>query len=140
MLETIKQINDNVNSFVWGVPAMICIVSAGLLLSFHTRFLQFRKFGYTFRVTIGRMFHKNAIKAVNYDKSWSFEEQVSLAIANKEDYHSPRWIKGYDNSVSVQKGKDGIVRGWYSEEYRDCGNGHYYLLIDAKHAIFSEND
>lgn len=58
MLETIKQINDNVNSFVWGVPAMICIVSAGLLLSFRTRFLQFRKFGYTFRVTIGRMFHK----------------------------------------------------------------------------------
>lgn len=58
MLETIKQINDNVNSFVWGVPAMICIVSAGLLLSFRTRFLQFRKFGYTFRVTVGRMFHK----------------------------------------------------------------------------------
>lgn len=58
MLETIKQINDNVNSFVWGVPAMICIVSAGLLLSIRTRFLQFRKFGYTFRVTIGRMFHK----------------------------------------------------------------------------------
>ena len=58
MLETIKQINDNVNSFVWGVPAMICIVSAGLLLSFRTRFLQFRKFGYTFRVTIGRMFQK----------------------------------------------------------------------------------
>lgn len=58
MLETIKQINDNVNSFVWGVPAMICIVSAGLLLSFRTRFLQFRKFGYTFRVTIGRIFQK----------------------------------------------------------------------------------
>lgn len=88
----------------------------------------------------GRMFRKNAIKAVNYDKYWSFEEQVSLAIANKEDYHSPTWEKGYDNSVSVQKGKDGIVRGWYSEEYRGCGNGHYYLLIDAKHAIFSEND
>ncbi|MGN1141746.1 MAG: alanine/glycine:cation symporter family protein [Oliverpabstia sp.] len=58
MIETIKQINDSVNSFVWGVPAMLCIVSAGLLLSFRTRFLQFRKFGYTFRVTVGRMFHK----------------------------------------------------------------------------------
>ena len=33
----------------------------------------------------GRMFHKNAIKAVNYDKSWSFEEQVRQAIDNKED-------------------------------------------------------
>lgn len=58
MLETIQQINTSVNNFVWGVPAMICIIGVGLLLSIRTRFLQFRKFGYTFKVTIGRMFHK----------------------------------------------------------------------------------
>lgn len=58
MLETIKSINDAINSFVWGIPAMICIIGVGLLLSFRTRFLQFRKFGYTFKVTIGRIFHK----------------------------------------------------------------------------------
>lgn len=58
MLETIQQINSTVNNFVWGVPAMICIIGVGLLLSIRTRFLQFRKFGYTFKVTIGRMFHK----------------------------------------------------------------------------------
>lgn len=58
MLETIKSINDAVNNFVWGIPAMICIIGVGLLLSFRTRFLQFRKFGYTFKVTVGRMFKK----------------------------------------------------------------------------------
>lgn len=58
MLETIKQINSSVNNFVWGVPAMICIIGVGLLLTIRTRFLQFRKFGYTFKVTIGRMFRK----------------------------------------------------------------------------------
>ena len=58
MFEMIKRLNDAVNSFVWGIPAMICIIGVGLLLTFRTRFIQFRKFGYTFKVTIGRIFHK----------------------------------------------------------------------------------
>ena len=58
MLEIFTQINSAVNSFVWGIPAMICIIGVGLLLSFRTRFIQFRKFGYTFKVTIGRLFQK----------------------------------------------------------------------------------
>jgi AGCS family alanine or glycine:cation symporter len=58
MLEIINQINSAVNNFVWGIPAMVCIIGVGLLLSFRTRFIQFRKFGYTFKVTVGRMFHK----------------------------------------------------------------------------------
>ena len=56
MLQTIEQINSAVNSFVWGVPAMVCIIGVGLLLSFRTRFIQIRKLGYTFRVTLGKMF------------------------------------------------------------------------------------
>ena len=58
MLETIKSINTTVNSFVWGVPAMICIIGVGLLLTFRTRFLQVRKFPYAIKTTIGRMFRK----------------------------------------------------------------------------------
>ena len=37
---------------------MICIIGVGLLLSFRLRFIQFRKFSYTLRATIGRIFHK----------------------------------------------------------------------------------
>jgi AGCS family alanine or glycine:cation symporter len=58
MLETIELINNVVNNFIWGVPAMICIIGVGLVLSFRTRFLQIRKFPYAMKVTIGRMFRK----------------------------------------------------------------------------------
>ena len=58
MLATIESINNVVNNFIWGVPAMICIIGVGLVLSFRTRFLQIRKFPYAMKVTIGRMFRK----------------------------------------------------------------------------------
>lgn len=32
MLQTIEQINNVVNNFIWGVPAMICIIGVGLFL------------------------------------------------------------------------------------------------------------
>ena len=37
MLESIIKINQAVNGFIWGVPAMICIIGVGLLLSVRTR-------------------------------------------------------------------------------------------------------
>ncbi len=58
MLQIIEQINSSVNSFVWGIPAMVCIIGVGLYLSIRMGFIQFRKFGYTFQVTLGRLFHK----------------------------------------------------------------------------------
>ena len=44
MLETITAVNQAVNSFIWGIPAMACIIGVGLLLSVRTGFLQLRKF------------------------------------------------------------------------------------------------
>lgn len=58
MLSIIEQINSAVNDFIWGVPAMICIIGVGLILTFRTKFLQIRKFPYAMKVTIGRMFRK----------------------------------------------------------------------------------
>ena len=58
MLEKIEAINNVVNNFIWGVPAMICIIGVGLYLSIRTGFLQIRKFPYAMKVTFGRMFKK----------------------------------------------------------------------------------
>ena len=58
MLETITNINTAINDFVWGVPAMICIIGVGLVLSFRTGFIQFRKFSYAMKNSIGRIFSK----------------------------------------------------------------------------------
>lgn len=44
MIEMITAVNQAVNSFIWGVPAMVCIIGVGLWLSIRTGFLQIRRF------------------------------------------------------------------------------------------------
>lgn len=56
MLHIIEEVNSAVNNFIWGVPAMVCIIGVGLFLSLRTRFLQIRKFPYAIKMTIGRLF------------------------------------------------------------------------------------
>ena len=58
MLQMIEAINKMVNDFIWGVPAMICIIGVGLLLSIRLRFIQIRKFPLVLKETIGKMFQK----------------------------------------------------------------------------------
>ena len=58
MLAMIESINSAVNNFIWGVPAMICIIGVGLYLSIRTNFLQIRKFPYAMKITLARMLKK----------------------------------------------------------------------------------
>ena len=57
-MEIITKVNGALNAFIWGLPAMVCIIGVGLYLSFKTGFIQIRKFPYALRCTIGRMFKK----------------------------------------------------------------------------------
>lgn len=59
MIDFITKVNSAVNGFVWGVPAMVCILGAGILLSLRTRFIQFRKFPYAMKATLGKLFKKS---------------------------------------------------------------------------------
>ena len=58
MLEIITSVNNALNSFIWGVPAMVCIIGVGLYLAVRSGFVQIRKFGYAIRCTVGRIFQK----------------------------------------------------------------------------------
>ena len=77
MLESIIKINQAVNGFIWGVPAMICIIGVGLLLSVRTRFIQVRKFGAAMKNTIGKILDKTQAK----DGSMSPFQAVCTALA-----------------------------------------------------------
>lgn len=58
MLQTIEHINEIVNGFIWGVPAMVCIIGVGLYLSIRMKFIQIRKFPMAMKQTIGKIFEK----------------------------------------------------------------------------------
>ncbi len=77
MAEKNASINQVVNGFIWGVPAMICIIGVGLLLSVRTRFIQIRKFGVAMKNTVGKIFDKTQAK----DGSMSPFQAVCTALA-----------------------------------------------------------
>ena len=59
MFSIISSINSVVNNFIWGLPAMVCIIGVGLYLSFRTGFVQIRKFPFDIKNTVGKIFHKS---------------------------------------------------------------------------------
>ncbi len=62
MLEWIIKINTALNNFIWGVPAIVCIVGVGLLLTLRTRVIQVRRFGKAMHSTLGKVFEKKTAK------------------------------------------------------------------------------
>ena len=57
-MEIIANINNFINGIVWGVPMLVLLVGAGLFLTIRTRAIQFRKFGYAMKNTVGKIFKK----------------------------------------------------------------------------------
>ena len=61
-MEVITSINSAINSVVWGVPMLVLLVGGGLLLTIRTFGVQFRKFGYAMKNTLGKVFTKTEAK------------------------------------------------------------------------------
>ena len=66
----------------------------------------------------------------------SILEDIQRAMDRKEKHILHRQY-GYDVSFEYNPEKN---KAWYSEEFRGCGNGHYYIALDATHALFMEDD
>ena len=54
----ITNINDSINSFIWGWPIMALMLGVGILLTIRSRGIQFNKFSYALKNTVGKIFHK----------------------------------------------------------------------------------
>ena len=57
-MELIASINAAVNGVVWGAPMLILLIGVGILMTVRSKGLQFRKFGYALKNTIGKIFQK----------------------------------------------------------------------------------
>ncbi|MCQ2527673.1 MAG: sodium:alanine symporter family protein [Saccharofermentans sp.] len=76
-MEKLTTICESLNSFIWGLPAMICIVCVGILLTIRTRVIQVRKFPDSMKNTIGKIFSKEK----SADGSMSPFQAVCTALA-----------------------------------------------------------
>ncbi len=55
---TLSDFITKLDDIAWGSVVLCLLVGVGLILSISTKFLQFRKFGYAMRNTIGKVFKK----------------------------------------------------------------------------------
>ena len=86
------------------------------------------------------LYSEHAIKSPDYtsrgDRMEWREKELKAKIKVLAPFHEAWRGRSYDISMSIDT--DG--RAFYSEEYRNCGNGHYFLLLDERHAIHVEDD
>ena len=70
------------------------------------------------------------------------------AVKNRTSYHSGRFnFRGYDGSLWVEiydkddgYHKNGDLNAGFSKEFRNCGNGYYYLLVNEQTFIGCDID
>lgn len=74
-----------------------------------------------------------------YFGKWNNRQEkdiIAQRLRDKQDYSCSHRVS-YDVSFEYKADKN---MAWYSEEYRDCGNGHYYLACNNSVALFCEDD
>jgi len=103
----------------------------------HNRFMQEHGIEHISPDKFNSLSSGRGIITINWGKDHDWIKQGWLAALREKRNYSMRWTVSYDNSVEYNPEGE---RAWYSEEYRGCGNGHYYLLLDEKHAAFREDD
>lgn len=84
---------------------------------------------------------RKGIVNIPYDKyERDFVKGMARDAIREDRSYSHFWRGSYDYRISVEKQNDGKKRAWYSAEFKNCGNGHYYLMIDESHAFHCEDD
>lgn len=82
-IQTVTDINNAVNGFVWGLPMLVMLVGTGILMTVLTKCFQITKIGHWMKNTIGGIFTDKSITAhtAKSDKSISQFQSLCTALA-----------------------------------------------------------
>lgn len=77
-----------------------------------------------------------SIKTITDKMSSYYRESFLKALAGRYSFNSGTFeYNGYDGSINLEKRENGDFVGFLNKEYRNCGNGYYYLLINDEYFI-----
>ncbi|MCC6094952.1 MAG: sodium:alanine symporter family protein [Eubacterium sp.] len=76
-MKSITEIINQFDSLVWGIPTLVLLLGTGVFLSIRLRFIQFRRFGYIMKKTVGQLFTRKE----NQKGSLTPVQALSTALA-----------------------------------------------------------
>ncbi|WP_305380713.1 hypothetical protein [uncultured Duncaniella sp.] len=88
-----------------------------------------------------------SLQAIARYDDWAIS-QFRKALRERQNYRSCRFdFRGYDGALwlevvteDTKYSRKGDIIAGFSKEYRGCGNGYYYTLIDNEHFIGTDID
>ena len=81
MLETITNVNNAINGFVWGIVGLALLIGTGILMTILTRGFQVSHLSHWWKNTIGSMFKKEVISHTKEKGSISPFQALCTALA-----------------------------------------------------------
>lgn len=97
-----------------------------------------KKSGYEYGITTGNKIDGKVISISRIEKRYPHAGMM-LRNAIKNKTHgsicSRYDFAGYEMSIETNVDENGNFRGFLSLEYKNCGNGYYYLLINDENFI-----
>lgn len=80
-LEVVTKVNNVVNGFVWGWPALILLAFVGVFMTLWTKAFQVSHFAHWWKQTIGAIFSEKHVRSHTTDKSISQFQSLCTALA-----------------------------------------------------------
>jgi hypothetical protein len=94
---------------------------------------------YDFHITTGNKIDGRVVSLSRIEKEYSYAiKRLRDAIKEKKavgSIISNVRFSGYDMSISIEQKDNGEIFGYLSLEFKGCGNGYYYLLINDENFI-----
>ena len=81
MIQAITNLNDAINSVVWGWPALILLGAVGIIMTLLTRFFQVTHFYHWMKNTIGAIFRDKHVVGHTKDRTISQFQSLCTALA-----------------------------------------------------------
>lgn len=97
-----------------------------------------KKTPYEYHITTGCKITGDLVSIDSISKKFNtnYREMIKEAIKGQKNFTTGRFdYNGYDGSIELRKDDGEDFRGFFSKEFRGCGNGYYYLLINDNYFI-----
>ena len=135
-METIVKINDAVNNIVWGPIMLTLIVGTGIYLTFGTRWIQIRKFGYAMKNTIATMFKKGDEATANHSDGTNVTpfQAVSTALASTVGVGNVAGVAG-----AIATGGPGAVFWMWVSAIFGMATKYSEIVLSIKYRQVDEN-